>query len=662
MKQSILYSAALLLFAGCTADTLTEGDTGGRVPIGVSVVGAGDATRAGTQIQKSQFDAGETFNVYFASGSTTESAQFTTTNSVGATEVATGSSQPCFQEEAMQAVMHAYYPQTVSNKTTSFTVQQDQTDSIGFKQSDLMYATATATKSGKTVTAPLQFEHKMAKIVAMVTAGDSVQNIYSVRIVGGFRTISIPDGMTCMLGSTYSDPNSGSDYITMYDKPEGAAKVICAAMLPPQDINEDFLEIVTDNGTYLSALTKVLQSSHTYNLAVVVGATKKTDGGDGGGSTPDADGMVYKSSIISIDPVTTTYTYSGEAIMPATKVKKISNNAELIEGEDYQLAYVNNTNAGTATIIAVGLGAYTGEAVSTTFTIEKKRATISYDIKNVEKSVIDNAFTNPLTNTGDGDVGYSSSNTSVATVNRMGKVTIVGPGKATITATVTDGRNSTYNQDDNPNSSQTIVTAKYTITVGQFTLDALKKWASENNTSSRYYGYYVDKKGNVHANYVNGDIGRIGYYAATDVDENVSGSRILVLALKDVGKFIWGSKGSTRKVTSASGYLNTKRLQTYGSSLHPAAYAAWHYYVDQPEGASNWFLPSIEQWDNMMVTAQMSGTGTIAHGDNFWSSQEPNPDNGEGNPADKAWSVKVDGSSTASSKTDTYAVRPCFAY
>ena len=651
MKQCvILYLSALLLLAGCTADTLPEGDTGGRVPSGVSVSGAGDLTRAGTQIQKIQFDEGVTFNVYFASGSDTQSALFTTVNSVGATEVAAGSSQPCFQESATQAVMHAYYPETVSNKTKTFTVQQDQTTSAGFKQSDLMYATATATKSGKSVTAPLQFEHKLSKIVAMVTAGEKVQKIYSVRIVGGFRTISIPDGVTCTLGSTYSDPNSTDSYITMYDNPNGATEVMCAAMLPPQDINEDFLEIVTDDGSYLSALTKVLESSHTYNLAVVVGTEKNTDSG----GTADPDGLVYTSTIMSIDPVTTTYTYSGQAFKPETKVRKRSDNKELKEGSDYQLAYVNNVNAGTATIIAVGLGAYTGQAVSTTFTIKKAYGEIKYGITNVEKSVIDNAFTNPLTNTGDGDVGYSSSNTSVATVNRMGKVTIVGPGTTTITASVSDGRNYTYNKEANANTSQTIVTAQYTLTVTQFTLDALKKWVNENNTSSRYYGYYVDKDGNVHANYTSGDIGRIGYYAPTDVDSEISGSRILVLALNDVGKFIWGSKGATRNVTSSSGYANTKRLQNYGSSLHPAAYAAWQYWADQPEGASNWFLPSIQQWNNMMVAAQMSGTGTIAYGDNFWSSEEST--------ADRAWSVTAAGSSAPGLKTDVYAVRPCFAY
>ena len=76
---------------------------------------------------------------------------------------------------------------------------------------------------------------------------------------------------------------------------------------------------------------------------------------------------------------------------------------------------------------------------------EPKSATISYATVNVGKTYGDAAFTNELTNTGDGTVTYSSSNTAVAEVNAStGLVTIKGDGKATITATVTDTENYTY--------------------------------------------------------------------------------------------------------------------------------------------------------------------------------------------------------------------------
>jgi hypothetical protein len=638
----MLFLTALLLLAGCTTDTLMPETTDGRVPIGISVSNRNNVpTRAGTQIQKKQFDAGEIFNVYFASGADIGSTQFTTVNSLGETTVVEGSITPYFKRDATEAVLHAYYPQAASNYTTKFGVQQDQTTTENFKQSDLMYATDTITKSGKVVTAQLQFEHKFAKIVAMVTAGDSVQKIYSVRIVGGYRTVSLTDGTTCALGTKYEDPNSLSDYITMYDKAEGDTAVICAAMLPPQDINEEFIEVVTDNGNYLYTLTKELQGSHTYNIAFTVGATKKTATEE----TPKEESVIYNSEVLDIDPIDYEPTYTGKPFTPSVVVTDKNNGDVLVENTDYRLAYVNNINAGTATVVAVGMGSYLGQAVSTTFKIKKASAKISYSITSVGKSVIDSRFTNPLNNEGDGVVSYTSSNPAVATVSALtGKVEIKNAGTTIITATVADGENYTYTKRLD----------SYTITVTEFTIAGLKNWVNDDNTSTRFYGYYVDKDGNLHADYVAGDIGRVAYYAGYDVDSSISGSRILVLALNNAGNYVWGSTGVMRSIDSESGYSNTMRLQAYGSSLYPAAFAAWHYYADQPAGASNWFLPSTLQWTNMMVTAQMDGKGYVNFSQNHWTSCE--------NDKNEAWALTAAGSMTNTAKATVLPVRPCFAY
>ena len=81
---------------------------------------------------------------------------------------------------------------------------------------------------------------------------------------------------------------------------------------------------------------------------------------------------------------------------------------------------------------------------------------ISYATTSVSKTTADEAFTNTLTKTGNGDVTYTSSNTAVATVDeKTGKVTIKGAGEATITATVTDSDTYTY----------ATKTASYTLTV-----------------------------------------------------------------------------------------------------------------------------------------------------------------------------------------------------
>ena len=109
---------------------------------------------------------------------------------------------------------------------------------------------------------------------------------------------------------------------------------------------------------------------------------------------------------------------------------------------------------GTATITAKA----GGKTATCTVTVSKKAASISYAETEIGKSVGDDAFTNELTQVGDGTVSYASDNTAVATVNATtGKVTIVGAGTATITATVADS--DTY--------SYATTTASYKLTVSQ---------------------------------------------------------------------------------------------------------------------------------------------------------------------------------------------------
>lgn len=86
----------------------------------------------------------------------------------------------------------------------------------------------------------------------------------------------------------------------------------------------------------------------------------------------------------------------------------------------------------------------------------KTAATISFAEADVGKGAEEAAFTNALTNTGDGAVTYSSSNPGAATVDAAtGQVTIVAKGTTTITATVADSATYSYAQK----------TVSYTLTV-----------------------------------------------------------------------------------------------------------------------------------------------------------------------------------------------------
>lgn len=67
--------------------------------------------------------------------------------------------------------------------------------------------------------------------------------------------------------------------------------------------------------------------------------------------------------------VQNTFTYTGEEIRPLPGVRL--NNTTLTAGTDYIVGYMSNVNAGTATVVITGIGAYQGTA-ATTFNIIRK--------------------------------------------------------------------------------------------------------------------------------------------------------------------------------------------------------------------------------------------------------------------------------------------------
>lgn len=110
---------------------------------------------------------------------------------------------------------------------------------------------------------------------------------------------------------------------------------------------------------------------------------------------------------------------------------------------------VTITGVGTATITASvaesDAWAYTTKTAIYTLNVAKHSGSVRYATTEVKKLFNEDPFTNPITLTGDGEVTYSSSNKSVATVDAAtGKVTIAesiregGEGETVITATVKD--------------------------------------------------------------------------------------------------------------------------------------------------------------------------------------------------------------------------------
>ena len=330
-------------------------------------------------------------------------------------------------------------PVTAANAVLTHDVAANQIEDADYKSSDLMRAAATANKVSGASSVNLPFQHKMAKIIVNVTAGDGVADIYNVQLLNIKRRITYTPS-TDALGEATAIP--GNLTVAM-----GTNN--CAAVIPPQSLSGDFIKIVTDQGDAIYSLvgTKTVAAGNYYQLDITVnraavGTTNSIEAWSGSGS-------------VTINPVGTsdwsvavsgTYTYDGSPKTPAAgNIVVTSATNGTISSSNYGTYVENNTNAGDATLVVYGKGAYAGECATTTYHIDKAAASISYATTTVQKYVGDASFTNTLTKTGDGTVTYSSSSNSVATVNaNTGAVTVVGAGTATITATVADGSNYTY--------------------------------------------------------------------------------------------------------------------------------------------------------------------------------------------------------------------------
>ena len=186
------------------------------------------------------------------------------------------------------------------------------------------------------------------------------------------------------------------------------------------------------------------------------------------------------------------YTYDGSAFKPDVTVTL--GGTTLTKGTDYDVNYADNIEPGTGKITIIGTRTYMGTKTGTEFTINKQTGSISYATTNIDKTVIEEAFTNPLTITGDGTVSYSSSDPAVASVSPSGQVTILGVGTTIIEAAVVDGTYYTYAPS----------TVSYTLNVTN---------AAMNVTASGYDGPY---DGMAHGITVNAPDGAIVTYGTTE--------------------------------------------------------------------------------------------------------------------------------------------------
>lgn len=248
----------------------------------------------------------------------------------------------------------------------------------------------------------------------------------------------------------------------------------------------------------------------------------------------------------------TSYVYDGTYKKPAATVT--FGGKVLQEGKDYTISYRNNLNVGVTTVIATGMGDYTGYT-SKNFTITKRAmaggtvsvaSSVSFTGSNITPSVTVKVAGRTLTNGTDYTVSYSNNkNVGTASVYVYGKGNYSGS-----------------------------LSAKFDIVPAKQQIQKLE---------TKYKGFYIDwaQKGSA-----------TGYDVAYSVNANMSGA---------VSKHLTANKPDTLTVSGLAGdktyYV---RVRSYTNVNGKVYYGAWS------------DVKSIKTANNDITKASVSGISTKA--------------------------------------------------
>ena len=140
--------------------------------------------------------------------------------------------------------IHALYPTSVTDASTSFSVNLDQTENSDYQLSDLLFAdTVGAPRSAYPIN--LEFKHQMAKIVVNIL-GDQRSNLQQVALLQVDPTISITPH-TCTLGDLSG--TKGTIIVSSITTNNTFVPTSVSALIPPQIIgSNNFISVTTQSG------------------------------------------------------------------------------------------------------------------------------------------------------------------------------------------------------------------------------------------------------------------------------------------------------------------------------------------------------------------------------------------------------------------------------
>jgi len=340
MKTTNILALALLPIIGMlTACSNDDAQIADRMPItltGTTLTLTETRTSANTDLNNGYLENGQGVKVLIRNtGSNGDWAGCIYTAGAGGT-LTPPTIPPYYPLDETNVDIVAYCPFDASS---TFTVQEDQTNNDNYMASDLLFASKS--NQEKTPDAvPLQFEHKMAKVVVNVTAASAsgITEIQTVTLQNVKRQVTFNQ-----TSGVVSNAGTYGNTTVRLVKDGNTTTATGAAVIPAQTISGTLLTVVTDIGTATySVETKEFNAGKVYVLNIYVGRTAI-------GATTQITGWTDTEGAIVGSPYTT-----GSPFLTFT-VGSASFRMVFVEGGDFSMRYgnYNSSNSESPNMVTV---------------------------------------------------------------------------------------------------------------------------------------------------------------------------------------------------------------------------------------------------------------------------------------------------------------------
>ena len=645
-------------------------------------------------------------------------------------------SKPTFPSGESSVNVYGWYP---AKSLENFTVAADQKGNTGYCLSDLMFANGTTcvrnlSTGAITSAANLEFSHVMAKVKVNLTLANLV-TVKSATFKTMKTKVSVSETKTgnAVTGYTATTDGVSTSDITLLTggsltNASDAADLKLCGVFPDQEKNGEFLVIVANYNsgsdqtiTYSFDAAKHFVKGNEYTMNISLDGTDVTTttvnitdwniesgtvnigGGGGGGDAPtlsptsltltygDAASSITASAVgtawTALSANTSVATVSGTGPISVTPAGVGSTTVHVwptagVSGGFSTASCAVTVNAlelqqdasgsiGYTTVAAIADQPYTGSAVT-------PKPAVTVKVNNGTNTLVENT-----------DFTYSYSNNTAAGTNTA-TVTIVPKAGGNYVNAVGDAITKTFSITTCTGTALASATVgmiicehgkAHTATTGALSCGGKKVaiiaykgsagTADKSTGSTGYVGLAIAL-----TDYEEGDTKTWQWYTANEGTCITNGqSSTVATAIGTTGDFGKGIDNTNRLADAncGSGHVHAAAQKARAYKYDASVSAGAH-----PTGTSQWFLPTMYQW-NLMVKAMCGGStdlttstnnsykaagfntkitaagGTGVQANTYWSSVESN--------TYSAWRMRFDrGDANYNYKAGTHYVRPVLAF